>query len=364
MDTGGNKARRVEVPGLEVGFFLPRPSPTTHLQHVANGGRRSSVALHQRHPAGTRWRASVARSASFFETAGDIYDQMRSGWRGGRAILLEQLVRLVERVVAGRTASVSSRTPPFRRRQSGTPVRHQPEHDESRPASSAEGLRPSTPAQRCGALRRFGPRSRGGRGRGRAGRDGPAIREHESARNDATPSSGSGGVLRQARTRTIRTTTADRRRAARDPAVVMRSVIAIGRTCIVAVKFVVLSTADRRANRTTQAQASGVDHNHGGCSPSRMGQLRRERPRAMGVTEEHLLGQKTGGFRGVAPGILSGATCRRLLMPNARFRLPGPPVSDPAARSEGVISAVIRQPGCNHTRARQIDRRRSFQTAA
>ena len=55
------------------------------------------------------------------------------------------------------------------------------------------------------------PWSRAGR------RDGPAIREQESARNDATPPSDSSGALRQGRTRTIRPTTADRRRAGTRP---------------------------------------------------------------------------------------------------------------------------------------------------
>ena len=41
-----------------------------------------------------------------------------------------------------------------------------------------------------------------------------------------------------------------------------------------------------------------------------------------------------------------------------------PPVSEPACGDRGVIATVIRQPGCNHTLARRIDRPRSFQTAA
>ena len=84
--------------------------------------------------------------------------------------------------------------------------------------------------------------------------------------------------------------------------------------------------------------------------------------RPVGVTEEHLLGQKTAGFRGVAPGFLCGAICSRSLMPNARLRLPGRRFPTRRPRTEGVISAVIRQPGCNHTLARPIDRPRSFQT--
>ena len=89
-----------------------------------------------------------------------------------------------------------------------------------------------------------------------------------------------------------------------------------------------------------------------------------ERPRTRGVTEERLLRRKTAGFLGVAPRILCGAICSRSLMPNTRWRLPGRRFPTRRPRTEGVISAVIRQPGCNHTLARQIDRRRSFQTAA
>ena len=95
-----------------------------------------------------------------------------------------------------------------------------------------------------------------------------------------------------------------------------------------------------------------------------MGEMQPGATPPAGVTEEHLLGQKTAGFRWVAPGFSSGAICSRSLMPNARLKLPGRPFPNRRAGNEGVIAAVIRQPGCNHTLARQIDRRRSFQAAA
>ena len=41
--------------------------------------------------------------------------------------------------------------------------------------------------------------------------------------------------------------------------------------------------------------------------------------RPVGVTEEHLLGQKTAGFLGVAPGITRGAISVWLLLPGSSF---------------------------------------------
>ena len=54
-----------------------------------------------------------------FETAGDIYDQMQPGWRGARAVLLAQLVRLVERVIASDRIRVVPVSPLFGRDRSG-----------------------------------------------------------------------------------------------------------------------------------------------------------------------------------------------------------------------------------------------------
>lgn len=55
----------------------------------------------------------------------------------------------------------------------------------------------------------------------------------------------------------------------------------------------------------------------GGLSPFQEGRISRERPGAVGVTQEHPLRQETGGFRGVAPGITRGATPVRLLLPGS-----------------------------------------------
>ena len=48
-----------------------------------------------------------------FETAGDVYDQMRPGWSGGRAMLLAQLVRIVEAAVASDRIRVVPESPLF-----------------------------------------------------------------------------------------------------------------------------------------------------------------------------------------------------------------------------------------------------------
>ncbi len=100
----------------------------------------------------------------------------------------------------------------------------------------------------------------------------------------------------------------DRHRAGRVPAVVVGSVIVIGRMCLVAVEVAVPSAADPGANRTTtQARAFGAIVTTAAVPPSRRGTIRRERPPAMGVTQEHPSRWKTAGFRGIAPGITRGA---------------------------------------------------------
>ncbi len=75
--------------------------------------------------------------------------------------------------------------------------------------------------------------------------------------------------------------------------------------------------------------------------------------RPEGVTEEHLLGQKTGGFRWVAPGITrgvmqSGYPCRRL-----RSVRQGRRSSMRWRWGQGVIPAVIRVLESNHNPARR-----------
>ena len=53
--------------------------------------------------------------------------------------------------------------------------------------------------------------------------------------------------------------------------------------------------------------------------------------RPVGVTEEHLLGQKTAGFLGVAPGITPGANSVWLLLPGSAIGLASTALSDATA---------------------------------
>ena len=86
--------------------------------------------------------------------------------------------------------------------------------------------------------------------------------------------------------------------------------------------------------------------------------------RPMGVTKEHLLGPKTAGFRGVAPGFLPGALSRhqgRGQMHGQVRRIKG--LQGTASTTPSVIGAVIRSRGCDHTLARRIGARRRARTA-
>ena len=75
--------------------------------------------------------------------------------------------------------------------------------------------------------------------------------------------------------------------------------------------------------------------------------------RPVGVTEEHLLGQKTAGFMGVAPGITHGAMSVWLLLPEARPVQQGRCSSMRRRSGRGVTRAVIRVAGSNHGPARR-----------
>ena len=93
-------------------------------------------------------------------------------------------------------------------------------------------------------------------------------------------------------------------------------------------------------------------------TPFPEGTVRRERPRARGVTEERPLRRETAGFGGVAPGTTGGAIPAARVMPKARSvqQARAAPALRPGRRN--VIRGATGDHRRNHTVTRQIERRR------
>ncbi len=75
------------------------------------------------------------------------------------------------------------------------------------------------------------------------------------------------------------------------------------------------SRSRRRPGSPSPGRRGSADAETATPAPFPEGTICRERPRAMGVTEERPLRRKTAGFGGVAPGITDGAIAVRPLLP-------------------------------------------------